>query len=325
MPAPGDALPVHWLNYHHLLYFWTVARTGSVTRACLELNLTQPAVSAQLRTLERRLGQKLFAKSGRGLRLTEFGHLVFRYADEIFRAGRELQETLAGRPPGQPMRLHVGIADAMPKLLAYRLLEPALAMPEGVRLILRENKADQLLTDLALHSVDLVLSDAPASSAIKVRAFSHLLGECGVTVFGHPDIAKSARRRFPASLHGAPFLVPTDNTTLRRSMEEWFARQAIQPRIVAEIEDSAVLKVFGQSGVGLFVAPSAVEAEVRRQYQVSVVGRIDAIRERFYAISAERRVTHPAVRAISEAAQRDVFQPPPPPARRGNRRGAAAR
>ncbi|HET9424961.1 MAG TPA: transcriptional activator NhaR [Gemmatimonadaceae bacterium] len=307
MSSPSGTSALNWLNYHHLLYFWTVARTGSITRACLELHLTQPAVSAQLRTLERRMGHRLFMKSGRGLALTETGQLVYRYADDIFRTGRELQETLAGRPSGQPMRFQVGIADAMPKLLAFKLLEPALGLPDGVRLILRENKADQLLSDLAMHAVDLVLSDAPASPSIRVRAYSHLLGECGVTVFAHPDMAPSLRRRFPASLQGAPFLVPTDNTALRRSLEEWFTRQGIQPRIVAEIEDSAVLKVFGEGGLGLFVAPTAVETEVARQYRVKVVGRIAAIRERFYAISAERRLKNPAVVAIREAARAELF------------------
>lgn len=295
------------LNYHHLLYFWTVARVGSVTRACAELNLSQPAISAQLRTLERSLGEKLFAKAGRGLVMTDVGRVVYRYADEIFRTGRELEETLAGRPTGRPMRFTVGVADAMPKLLTHRLLEPALALPEGVHLILREDKPDRLLADLALHTLDLILSDAPYDAGVKVRAYSHLLGQCGVTVFGAPSLAQAHRRGFPGSLDRAPFLLPTANTTLRRSLEQWFDAHGVRPRPVAEIEDSAVLKVFGQRGLGLFAAPTAVEAEVRRQYAVRVVGRID-VRERFYAISVERRLTHPAVVAITRAAQRDVFE-----------------
>jgi LysR family transcriptional activator of nhaA len=298
---------VAWLNYHHLLYFWTVARVGSVTRACEELHLTQPAISAQLRTLERSLGEKLFARSGRQLVLTEVGQVVYRYADEIFRTGRELQETLAGRPTGRPVRFSVGVSDAMPKLLAYRLLEPALRLPEPVRLVLREDKAERLLADLAIHALDLVLADAPVASTVKVRAYSHLLGECGVTIFGAPRLAQAHRRRFPASLDGAPFLLPTENTALRRSLEQWFEMNDVRPATVAEVEDSAVLKVFGQSGVGLFAAPTVVEAEVRRQYQVGVVGRVDPIRERFFAISVERKLTHPAVLAITTAARQDLF------------------
>jgi LysR family transcriptional activator of nhaA len=298
---------VAWLNYHHLLYFWTVARTGSVRRACEELHLTQPAVSAQIRTLERSLGERLFVRSGRHLALTDVGQVVYRYADEIFRLGRELQETLAGRPTGQPVRFSVGVTDAMPKLLAYRLLEPALHLAEPVRLVLREDEPERLLADLSIHALDLVLADAPVAPTVKVRAYSHLLGESGVTVFGAPALARAHRRRFPRSLDGAPFLFPADGTALRRSLDQWFAAQGVRPVAVAEIEDSAVLKVFGQRGVGLFVAPTVMEEEVRRQYGVSVVGHVADVRERFYAISVERRLTHPAVVAITRAARQDVF------------------
>ena len=296
-----------WLNYHHLLYFWTVARLGSISKATEELHLTQPAISAQLRTLEQALGEKLFQKSGRNLVLTDVGRIVFRYAEEIFTTGRELQETLAGRPSGRPARFAVGVADAMPKLLAYRLLEPALAGAQAVRLLLREDTPEQLLAALAIHALDLVLADAPVPPTVKVRAHSHLLGESSVSVFAVPQLAKAYRRRFPASLDGAPFLLPTDNTVLRRSLDQWFDAQGIQPLVVAEIEDSAVLKVFGQSGTGLFVSPTVMEREVQRQYDVQVVGRLEDIRERFYAISVERKITHPAVLAITRAARRDIF------------------
>lgn len=296
-----------WLNYHHLLYFWTVARLGSIARATQELHLTQPAISSQLRTLERALGEKLFVRSGRTLVLTDVGRLVYQYADEIFRTGRELQETLAGRPSGRPARLTVGVTDAMPKLLAYRLLEPALTDRTAVRLIMREDTAERLYADLATHVIDLVLSDAPVAPATRIKAHSHLLGECGITVFATAELARTHQRRFPRSLDGAPFLLPTENTTLRRSLDAWFAAQKVQPQVVAEIEDSAVLKVFGQSGFGLFAAPSVVETEVRRQYHVKVVGRVDAIRERFYAVSVERRLTNPAVLAITRAARHDLF------------------
>ena len=295
------------LNYHHLRYFWTVARLGSIARATKELHLTQPAISAQLRTLEVSLGEQLFARSGRALTLTEVGRLVFRYADEIFTTGRELQETLGGHSVGRPARLTVGIVDALPKLLAYRLLEPAMAMPEPIRLVLREDKPERLLADLAIHALDLVLSDAPVPATVRVRAHSHLLGESGVTIFGARALAAAHRRRFPRSLNDAPFVAPTDNSVLRRSLDAWFARQGVHPLIVAEIEDSAVLKVFGQRGLGLFAGPTVLEREIRRQYGVLVVGRIDVVRERFYAITAERKLTHAAVLAITRAARRDIF------------------
>jgi len=298
---------MEWLNYHHLLYFWVVACHGSVTRAAAELRLAQPTVSTQLRTLENMLGEKLFARTGRRLVLTDVGRLVFRYADEIFGLGRELLETVKGRPTGQPMRLTVGIADAVPKLIAYRLLRPALAVAEPVRIICREDMPDRLLAELAVHGLDLVLSDTPIGPTTKVRAFNHLLGECGVTFFGTPALARTRRRGFPRSLGGAPVLLPTDNTALRRSLDDWFESEDVRPRVVSEFEDSALLMAFGQAGMGLFPAPSAIERQVRSQYGVVVVGRLDAVCERFYAISGERRLKHPAVVAISEAARQRVF------------------
>ncbi|TMB59558.1 MAG: transcriptional activator NhaR [Deltaproteobacteria bacterium] len=298
---------MEWLNYHHLLYFWVVACHGSVTRAAAELRLAQSTVSTQLRTLEEVLGEKLFARTGRRLVLTDVGRLVFRYADEIFGLGRELLETVKGRPTGQPMRLTVGIADAVPKLIAYRLLGPALTGAEPVRIICREDKPDRLLAQLAVHGLDLVLSDAPIGPTTKVRAFNHLLGECGVTFFAAPALARTCRRGFPRSLGGAPMLLPTDNTALRRSLDDWFESEDIRPRVASEFEDSALLMAFGQAGMGLFPAPSAIERQVRSQYGVVVVGRLDTVRERFYAISGERRLKHPAVVAISEAARQRVF------------------
>ena len=296
-----------WLNYHHLLYFWTVAREGSITKASTTLNLTQPAISAQIRTLERSLGEKLFDKRGRHLVLTETGRMVYRYAEDIFTLGRELQETLAGRPSGRPARLAVGVVEALPKLVAYRLLEPALRGPDPVHLVLREDRLDRLLGDLALHALDVVLSETPIPPTARIKAFSHLLGECGVTIFAAPALADAHRRRFPESLDGASFLLPTDNTALRQSLDQWFDRNGIKPNVVAEIEDSTVVKVFGQAGMGLFAAPTAVEREVRRQYAVRVVGRIAEVRERFYAISAERRIRHPAVLALTSAARDQIF------------------
>lgn len=298
---------MEWLNYHHLLYFWTVARTGGVSAASAELRLAQPTISGQLRALEDALGEKLFHRVGRRLELTDVGRMVFRYADEIFTLGRELMDAVRGRPTGRPLRLAVGVADQLAKLITYRLIEPALKLPEPVHVVCREDKPERLLADLALHDLDLVLSDAPIHPSVKVRAFSHLLGECGVTIFGTKDLAAKYRRQFPRSLDGAPCLLPTENTSLRRSLDQWFDQQSLRPSVVSEFEDSALLSSFGERGLGLFPGPTAIEAEIRRQYGVVVVGRLEQVRERFYAISVERRLKHPAVVAISEAARERLF------------------
>ena len=298
---------MEWLNYHHLLYFWTVAKEGSIVRASDKLSLTQATISAQIRSFEESLGEKLFARVGRRLILTETGRLAFRYADEIFSLGREFMDTLKGRPSGQPLRFRVGITDILPKLIAQRLLEPAFQIAEPVRMICHEGKTDSLLAQLALHELDLVLTDAPVGSGIKVRAFNHLLGDCGLTIFGGAKIAVKYHRGFPRSLDGAPFLLPTDNTTMRRSLNQWFEAKAIHPMVVGEFEDSALLKVFGQQGRGLFAASSAIEREVLDQYGVKVVGHLEDVRERFYAISVERKLKHPAVIAICESARKDLF------------------
>jgi LysR family transcriptional activator of nhaA len=298
---------MEWLNYHHLLYFWVVAREGSITRASDQLSLTQATISAQIKSLEEVLDEKLFSRVGRNLMLTEMGRMVFRYADEIFTLGRELMDTLKGRPTGRPVRLVVGVADALPKLIAYRLLEPAFKLSEPIRLICWEGKHNHLVAQLAVHEIDLVLTDAPIGSTVKVRAFNHLLGESGVTIFGPAPLAAKYRRGFPRSLNGAPFLLPTDNTTLRRALDQWLESEGIRLTVIGEFEDSALLKVFGQGGAGLFVAPSVIEAEVRRQYSVQIVGRVVAVRERFYGISVERKLRNPAVVAISEAARQKVF------------------
>lgn len=298
---------MEWLNYHHLLYFWMVAREGTVAAACERLNLAQPTVSAQIRTLEQSLGLELFDRSRRKMTLTDAGQTVYRYADDIFSLGSELLDTVRGHSTGRPIQFHVGIADVVPKLVAFRLLTPALADREGVRIICTEGKPNQLLAQLSIHELDVVLSDAPIGAGVSVRGFNHLLGECGATVFATPKLAQKYRRRFPASITDAPWLLPTSGTVLRRGLDLWFDAQGIRPRVVGEFEDSALKKVFGQEGMGLFVGPSVIERQVCKQYGVRVVGRIDKIREQFYAISMERKIRHPAVLSLTESARRDVF------------------
>ncbi len=299
---------MEWLNYHHLLYFWTIARAGSVSAAATELRLAQPTLSGQLRVFEDRLGKKLFQRSGRSLVLTDVGRDVFRYADEIFALGRELMDSVHGRPTGQPQRLLVGVAGVVPKLVAYRLLEPALRLSEPVRLVCREDHSERLLADLAVQALDLVISDAPIAPSVRVRAFNHLLGESGVTFFAVSPLAAAHRRGFPGSLNGAPMLLPVEATVLRRSLDQWFAAHDLRPRIVSEFEDSALLKAFGHAGVGIFPGPTIIEAQIRQQYGVTVVGRTDEVKERFYAITVERRLKNPAVVAISEAARENMFR-----------------
>ena len=299
---------MRWLNYHHLLYFWAVAKNGTITAACQQLRLAQPTVSAQVHALEKDLGQKLFTRVGRHLALTETGRVVYRYADEIFSIGQDLVDTLEGRSIGRPLRLRVGITDVFPKLLGYHFLAPALNLPEPVRVVCYEGKPAALLARLAVHELDVVLSESPIGPEVKLRAFNHQLGECGVSIFAARGLAATYRRRFPRSLEGAPFLLPTDNTSLRRSLDHWFSSEDIHPRVVAEFEDSALLKVFGQAGSGLFVGPTVVEKQVQRQYGVRAIGRLDSVRESFYAISLERKLQHRAVVSIVETAHDELFK-----------------
>lgn len=298
------------LNFHYLHYFWVVAREGSILAACTKLLVSQPTVSAQIRALERDLGQPLFHRRGRRLELTEMGHVALRYADEIFALGRELSEVFQGRPAGRALRFIVGVADVVPKLIAYRLLEPALRLPEGVELICREGKSAQLLAELAIHELDLVLSDAPIGPNVNVRAYSHLLGESALALFGPPALAARLRRRFPAALSEAPLLLPSENSALRRALNHWLFEHGVRPRIVAEFEDSALLKAFGNAGVGVFFAPTAIAAEIEAQYRVKHIADLPDLRERFYAISIERRIRHPAVLAVSDAARQRLLQAP---------------
>ncbi len=295
---------MEWLNYHHLLYFWTVAREGGITRAAKRLGLTQPTISGQLRSLEEALGERLLERDGRGVKLTEAGTLVYRYADEIFGLGKELQDTLRGRPSGRPSRLHVGISDSLPKLVTYRLLASGLSLDPPVQLVCENAKTDHLLANLSINGLDLVLSDEPVSSTANVRAFNHLLGESGVTFFGKAKFRKRYQPGFPESLERAPMLLPTPGEALRASLDRWFESLDVKPRVVAEFSDMGLLKVFGENGAGLFAAPTVIESEVRTTYGVDVIGRTDAIREKFYAISVERRIKHPAVASITAEARK---------------------
>jgi len=294
---------MEWLNYHHLLYFWTVMREGSVTGACEKLRLSPSTVSAQVGKLEETLGGKLFRRTGRRLEPTDLGHLVFRYADGIFSLGREMMDTVRGRPMVGPLSLKAGVVDAFPKLIARNILEPALTLSEPVHLVCYENKLDRLLAELAMHNLDIVLSDSPTRKGLSIKVYNHFLGECGVTFLAVKRLAKGLRPQFPESLDGAPMLLPLATTALREELERWFASHGLRPMIVGEFEDSALLKAFGQHGDGVFAVPCVLEKEVRRQHNVEVVGRADKARERFYAITFERIIKHPAVTAISNGAR----------------------
>jgi len=301
---------MEWLNYHHLLYFWTVARAGSIARASEELRLAQPTISNQLKTLESSLGVKLLERQGRRLVLTDVGRMVLRYADDIFRTGRELQRAVKGLPTGQRLRLVAGVADVIPKRMAALLLEPAVDAHPDLVLVCREGPLPQLLAALAVHELDVVIADVPASEDVKVRAFSHRLGDCGTSFLAARRFAH-LKRRFPRSLQGAPMLLPSHGTALRRALEAWFASTGVEPAVAGEFDDSALMKAFGARGLGAFAAPRVLEEVIVSQYGVSVVGRADDVREAFYAITVERRLRHPAVVAVAEAARDAIFGPAP--------------
>lgn len=296
------------LNYQHLRYFWAVARSETLTNAAESLGLTPQTISTQIKDLEHSLGHPLFARSGRKLVLTDVGRSVLRYAEEIFTIGDELTDMLGGRTVSRALQVVVGVADVLPKLVAHRLIEPAIRLEEPVRVVCRATGLPSLLADLATHRIDVVLSDAPIPASVRIRAFNHLLGECGVTFMASAASAREYQRGFPKSLDGAPVLLPAEGTALRRQLDDWFTENKIRPRIVGEFEDSALLKAFGQAGAGLFPVPSIVEAEVGRQYHAKPIGIVEGVVERFYAISAERRVTHPAVAAICTAARTQLFE-----------------
>jgi LysR family transcriptional regulator, transcriptional activator of nhaA len=296
-----------WLNYHHLLYFWTVTKEGTIAAACQQLHLTQSTISTQIRELEKRLGEKLFRRVGRNLTLTETGRVVYRYAEEIFSLGSELLETVTGGPVSRSLRLNIGAQDTLPKLIAYRLLEPVFRLPEPVRVVCYEGTPAQLLPRLSVHEVDLVLSDAPINPSIRVRAFSHLLGECGIAFFAAPQLARRLRRGFPRSLREAPALLPAHSSAMRSTLERWFASKGVHPHVVAEFEDIELMMAFGRHGRGFFPAHDAIAKEIVRDCHVEPIGAIVGRSERFYAISVERRLRHPAVVAITETARETLF------------------
>ncbi len=291
------------LNYQHLLYFWAVVRTGSIARASAELHLSAPAISAQLKTLESRLGEKLLARSGRGLIATEVGRVVFSYADEIFSLGRDLLSTLEQRPTERPLRLTVGIDDVVPKEIAQRLLEPALQLGRRVHLICKEGTLDRLLAELATHANDLVLSDAPITPALNLRVYTHHLGASSVCWMAKTEVAQRLRRGFPKSLNGVAMLLPTLDTAFRRALDQWADRHDVHPNLVGEFEDYALLRAFARSGHGVAPVPVVLEDQFRRQYDLLRIGLAHAVQTDFYAISAERRIRHPGAIAVIEHAR----------------------
>jgi len=292
------------LNYHHLHYFWSVARFGGVSAAARELHTGAATISTQIKQLEASLGHPLFIRRGKGMDLTEDGRTAFLYADRIFGLGLELTEALEGR---SQMPLRVGVADVMPKLLVHHLLEPALDLDEPVRLVCEEGHPDELLAALAVHRLDLVLSDAPIPTHVDVRAYNHVLGECAIALFATSELGRTYGGDLPASLHEAPFLLPGPRTALRRALDHWFEDAGFSPHIVGEFDDGALLKVFGQAGRGVFAGPNAIADAICANYGLERIGIVEDRTERFFAITGERRLHHPVVKAICEAAKERIF------------------
>ena len=300
------------MNYKHLHYFMQVAKSGSVMRASEQLHLTPQTISGQIQILEEALGSALFAKSGRGLVLTETGRLALGYAEEIFALGAELEEAVREHPKqGRMLEFKVGVADAVPKSIAYRLIEPATQMPEPVRIVCREWKLDSLLAELALHRLDLVISDAPIPASISVRAFNHQLGTSEVSFFATPALLETIAGAFPRCLDGAPLLMPAEDSAVGRRLRAWFQARSLHPRIVGEFDDSALAKEFGRHGAGIFVGPTVLAAEIQQRFNVKTFGVATGVVDEFFAISVERRITHPCVLFITESAKNKLFGRPP--------------
>lgn len=297
------------LNYKHLYYFRTVAKAGAINRAAEKLHLTPQTLSGQISAFEERLGVALFRRSGRRLELTDAGRTALTYADEIFHVGAELEEALQSRLAARVHPFRVGIADVVPKAIAYELLAPALALAEPVKLVCREDRLEQLAAELSIHRLDMVLADRPLPSSMDIKGYSHPLGECGIAFLAARSVARTLEHGFPTCLEGAPLLIPGEDSALRVPLLRWLERKGVHPTIVGEFDDSALMSAFGQAGAGVFPAPLATAEAVMRQHDVVEVGQTPEIRERFFAISVERRISHPAVLAVSEAARRS-FQAP---------------
>ena len=291
------------INFKHLHYFWVVAKQGGIMRASENLHITPQTISGQIRLLEEQLGQSLFEKVGRNLEITETGRMVLSYADDIFSLGYELEETVKNTSKDRALLLRVGVADVVPKSIAYRLLEPALNLKDPIRFVCKENSLDALLGELALHKLDIVIADGPIPQRLGVKGYNHALGECGVSFLAAPKLANTLSTDFPNNLSGAPFLMPSELSLVQPQLLHWLDRQHILPKVVGEFDDSALMKAFGQAGVGVFLVPSAIAEEVAAQYKVVILGKTDDIREQFFAITAERRLTNPAVIAINETAR----------------------
>ncbi|MET0611163.1 MAG: transcriptional activator NhaR [Pseudomonas caspiana] len=295
------------LNYRQLHYFWVVARTGSIVRASEQLNLTAQTISGQISLLEETFCVKLFRRVGRHLELTEAGRQALPYAERMFQMAGELEAVLRTQPDEEQIPFRVGVADVVPKSIVYRLIAPTMELSEPLRITCREDKLERLLADLAIQRLDMVISDSPMPSHLDIKGYSQKLGECGISFFATPELAQRYGKDFPASMQGAPLLIPGQETVVRSRLMRWFADQNVQPRIVGEFDDSALMKAFGKSGSGIFVAPSVIADEVQAQYGVELLGQTDAVTESFYAISVERKVKHPGIIAITESARHKLF------------------
>ena len=300
------------MNYKHLHYFMQVAKCGSVTRASEQLHVTPQTISGQIQVLEQALGSALFAKGRRAMVLTETGRLAQGYAEDIFALGVELEQAVREHArQGRLREFKVGIADVIPKSIAYRLIEPTTRLPEPIRIVCREWKLDSLLAELALHRLDLVISDAPIPSSVSVRAFNHRLGSSGVSFFATPALQKTIKGVFPRCLDGAPMLMPAKDSTLGPRLRAWLQAQSLYPRVVGEFDDSALAKEFGRHGAGVFAGPTVLAAEIQKQFHVRTLGVASGLVDEFFAISVERRITHPCVVAITESARNNLFARPP--------------
>jgi LysR family transcriptional activator of nhaA len=310
------------LNFHYLRYFWTVAREGGLRKAAERLHVSQPTISAQVKALEEQLGEKLTRRAGRGLALTEAGRRVFDYAEEIFALGDDLVQAV-GRPDAtRPMRVAIGVTDSLPKLVSHELMRPLFRLEHPVQVVVSEASAAELVVQLAAHRLDLVLADEPAPSSPNLRAFNHRLGDCGVSFLATRTVASRLRGRFPRSLDGAPVLLPTHGTALRRSLDHWLQEEQVAPRVVAEYDDGALMKIAAADGLGVLPIPTAADREAIQRFGLVRLGRTEACRQEYFAISAERHLTHPAVVAITSAARRSVFGPAD---RRSGAKGVLAR